>query len=225
MSDTLATLIDKVQIILGDSAGTYFSDTTRTAAIRQALSEWNMQAPIYKEITITPDDNTTYEYELTAESGAGDACEIIDVLIRHSSDTNVEAVSVDFEQYVKNASDVPHFRLRTPATTSDRIVVRFTEYHTINGLDSETVSTLPARHDQAIVDGGAFFAIMIRAASRVETINLSPDQTDNYRELANGFGAMFAQRLSYARRNRQAPVSEPESRTWAEGEKYNNWET
>jgi len=76
MSDTLTTLISKVQAILGDD-GTIFTTATVTAAIRQALSEWNLRVPTFAAVTITGVNNQ-YEYELTSEDSR--ALGITDVL-------------------------------------------------------------------------------------------------------------------------------------------------
>lgn len=218
MSDTLTILIGKVQNILGDASATYFTTAICTAAIRQALSEWNLRAPQFAAVTITG-VNSQYEYELTDQDSS--ACEIIDILLRGTDTAQDASKSLDYDEYIED--ERVFFRLRTPITTSDTLIVRYTIYHTINGLDSATESTLLAKDDQAMVDGGAFFAIMIRAAARVETINLSQDQSDNYRELAGGFGAMFNQRLSYAIQHRQAAVSEPDTRAWDDGWHTTQW--
>lgn len=216
MSDNLTTLIAKVQNILGDASGTYFTTAICTAAIRQALSEWNLRAPIHSAELITGVNNQ-HEYELSDVDA--NACEIMDVL-RQGDNNNEQDISLDFDQYIED--ERVFFRLRHPITTSETLIVRYTTYHTINGLDSASESTLLAKDDQAMVNGGAFFAIMIRAASRVETINLSQDQSDNYRELAGGFGAMFAARVNYAARTRRAPVSEPDERAW--NDRYHSFE-
>jgi hypothetical protein len=215
MADTLTILITKVQNILGDASGTYFTTAITTAAIRQALSEWNLRAPVYAAVTITGVDDQ-YEYELTDEDA--NSCEILDVLRQGENNNELDA-SLDYDQYVED--ERIFFRLRSPVTTSDTLIVRYTIYHTINGLDSETASTLLARDDQAMVDGGAFFSIFIRAIARVETINLSQDQTDNYREMAASFGAMFGARRAQAARTRKAPVSEPDTRAW--NDQYHTW--
>jgi hypothetical protein len=215
MSDSLTTLIGKVQNILGDSSGTYFTTAICTAAIRQALSEWNLRAPVYAGTLITG-VNDQYEYELTDVDA--DACEIIDVLRQGDNNDELD-VSIGFDWYIED--ERVFFRLRHPVTTSETLVVRYTLYHTINGLDSATESTLLAKDDQAIVDGGAFFAIMVRATARVETINLSQDQSDNYRELAGGFAAAFTQRIAYASRSRKAAVGEPDTRAW--NDQYHTW--
>ena len=216
MSDSLTTLIGKVQNILGDATGTDFTTAICTAAIRQALSEWNLRAPVHAAVTITGINNQ-YEYELTDEDAS--SCEIIDVLRRGDNNNEVD-ISLDFDQYIED--ERIFFRLRRPITTSETLIVRYTIYHTINGLDSQVESTLRREDDQAMVDGGAFFAIMIRATARVETINLSQDQSDNYRELAGGFASMFTSRIAYASRNRRPPVGEPDPRAW--NDQYHSWE-
>lgn len=216
MSDSLTTLIGKVQNILGDASGTYFTTAICTAAIRQALSEWNLRAPIFSAEVITGVNNQ-YEYELSDEDAS--ACEIIDILRRGTDTAQDESVSLDFDQYLED--ERLFFRLRFPVTTSDTLIARYTKYHTINGLDSATESTLLAKDDQAMVDGGAFFAIMIRATARIETVNVSEQQSDNYREIAGGFATAFAQRLNYAMQRRKAPVSEPDTRAW--NDQYHTW--
>ena len=215
MSDTLTTLITKVQNILGDASGTYFTTAIVTAGIRQALSEWNLRAPGHAAVTITGVNNQ-YEYELTDEDAS--SCEIIDVL-RQGDNADELDISVDFDAYIED--ERVFFRLRYPMTTSETIIVRYTVYHTINGLDSQVESTLLAKDDQAMVDGGAFFSIVTRATARVETINLSQDQSDNYRELAGLYASAFSQRMAHAARYRKPPVSEPDTRAW--NDQYHTW--
>lgn len=206
MSDNLTTLISKVQAILGDD-GSIFSTATVTAAIRQALSEWNMRAPLHAAVTITG-VNDQYEYELSDEEP--NATSIIDVL-RQGDNNNELDISLTYDEYWED--ERLFFRLRSPVTTSDQLIVRCTLQQTINGLDSEVESTIPSHFNQAMIDGGAYFAIFVRAVSRVETINLSQDQSDNYREMAGYFGSAFALRMAQASR-RKAPVSEPDTRRW-----------
>lgn len=218
MSDNLTTLIGKVQNILGDATATYFTTAICTAAIRQALSDWNLHVPIYAATTITGVADQ-YVYELSDEDAT--ACDITDVLLE--TDTNEAEESQDYDAYTED--ERLFFRLRRPITAAETLLVRYTKYHTINGLDSATESTLKDGDNQAMIDGGAFYAIMIRATARIETINLSQDQSDNYREMAGGFASAFGQRVAYAVKKRKAPVSEPDPRSWADGEKYNNWDT
>lgn len=217
MSDSLTTLIGKVQNILGDASGTYFTTAIITAAIRQALSDWNLRVPIAAAELITGVADQ-YEYELSDLDA--NSCEIVDVLLQGTDTAQEESASLDYDWYYED--ERIFFRLRKPVTTADTLIVRYHKLHTISGLDSATESTLLARDDQAMVDGGAFYSIMIRATSRIETVNVSETQSDNYREMAGGFAAGFGQRVAAATKYRRAPVSEPDTRTW--GDKYSTWD-
>lgn len=214
MSDTLTQIISKVQALLGDD-GTIFTTATVTAAVRQTLDEWNIRAPIHAAVTIVGVNNQ-YEYELTDEDAS--SVTILDIL-RQGDNGDEQDISITFDDYSED--ERIFFRLRQPVTTSDTLIVRYTKYHTISGLDSATESTLPARLDQAIVNGSAFFSIMIRATSRIETINLSKDQSDNYREVAAAYSQAFGNRLMQEIKRKRAPVGEPDARAW--NDNYHGW--
>jgi len=215
MSDSLTTLIGKVQNLLGDASATVFTTAMCTAAIRQALSEWNHRAPNHAAVTITG-VNDQYEYELT-DVDAG-ACEIIDVLQEGDSSNEID-ISVTYDQYIED--ERVFFRLRSPVTTSDTLIVRYTTYHTISGLDSAVESTLLAKDDQAMVDGGAFYALQIRAAARAEANNLDGDLAATYSGLALLYKQSFDNRLEVAAKYRRAPVGEPDWRAW--NDQYHYW--
>jgi hypothetical protein len=214
MSDSLTTLISKVQVLLGDD-GTIFTTATVTAAIRQALDEWNLRVPV-NAATLVTGVNDQYEYELTDFDA--NAVEILD-LLRQGDNNNEQDISITYDDYSED--ERLFFRLRTPVTTSDTLIVRYRLRHTINGLDSQTESTLPAYLDQSIVNGAAYFSIMIRATSRIETINLSQDQSDNYREIAVAYASAFSLRMTTEARKKRAPVGEPDTRAWNDG--YHGW--
>ena len=214
MSDSLTTLITKVQNILGDSSGTYFTTAIITAAVRQALTEFNKRVPQFLAVTITG-VNDQYEYELSDEDA--NAIKILDVL-RQGDNADELDISITYDDYIED--ERVFFRLRQPETTSETLIVRYTADHTINGLDSQIESTILARHDQIIVDGAAAWSIWTRAVARVETINLSQDQSDNYRELATRLYSTFQAGLDRAAR-RSAAVGEPDTRAW--NDQYHSW--
>jgi hypothetical protein len=214
MSDTLAQITSKVQVLLGDD-GTIFTTALCTAAIRQALDEWNLQVPVHAATLITGVNNQ-YEYELSDVDTL--SVEILDVL-RQGDNADELDISLTYDDY--NEDERIFFRLRSPITTSETLIVRYRIQHTINGLDSATESTLPARLDQALVNGAAFISIMIRATSRIETINLSKDQSDNYREVAAVYATGFVTRMRAETKRKRAPVSEPDTRAW--NDQYHSW--
>lgn len=214
MSDNLTTLIGKVQNILGDASATYFTTAIVTAAVRQALTEFNLRVPQQLGTLITG-VNDQYEYELSDEDA--NAIDILDVLLQDDDQQEFD-LSIGYDKYIED--ERVFFRLRQPVTSSDTLIVRYTANHTISGLDSAVESTTQARHDQIIVNGAAAWSIWTRAVSRVETINLSQDQSDNYRELATRLYSTFQAGLDKASR-RSAAVGEPDTRAW--NDQYHSW--
>jgi hypothetical protein len=183
MSDTLAQLITKLQaLLLGDS--TTFSTATCTAAIRQALLQLNMTVPAILEETV---DAVTcqWEYELEDQT----ALAIIDVQLEGSDTYKEFNTSLKFHAFFQD--DRPCFRLLSPAMDGDTLLVQYTAPYIINGLDDETESTLPAMADTVLIDGAAWIACLIRAAGRIEQINMNQDVPASFERMAAHFRQAF----------------------------------
>jgi len=76
---------------------------------------------------------------------------------------------LSYDDYFEDV--VPVIRLRSARTDpSEFLVVRYSLPYTVNGLDSATESTLPAFFDPILLDGACYYACLIRAAGRVETV-------------------------------------------------------
>jgi hypothetical protein len=205
MSDTLTQLVVKLQaLLLGDS--TTFSTATCTAAIRQALKDLNLAIPQHAAETIAA-VSEQYEYELTDQT----ALEIVNVQ-RQGLDTFADVnISLGFDGYFED--DRPYFRLRVPQSTGTILIAQFTKPYTINGLDSETDSTLPALYDAVLLDGAAWKACLIRAAGRIETINMNQDVSVNFAKMSEMFHLAFDLGLANFGR-RRFPVSDPVTHGW-----------
>lgn len=205
MSDTLTQLIAKVQALLLDN-GTLFTTATCTAAIRQALKDFNLRAPSHAADTVEA-VTEQYEYELEEIT----AQQILDVLKQGTDLYADQSTSLGFDAYFED--DRPFFRLRAPEATGSILIVRYTLPYTISGLDSATTSTLPAALDTILLDGAAYWACLIRSVSRTETNNLDDTTTLNYTKLAAIYKQAFDLGLTHASLH-HAPVSEPDNRAW-----------
>ena len=214
MTQTLTQLITRVQGQLIDD-GTRFTTATCTAALRACLANINGRAPVNAATRIDV-VATQKEYELTDEDSR--AMSIIDIL---EYDTENAENHVPLLHDVYSEDDRLYFRLRT-ALSSGEILARYTIPHTISGLDSETVSTPSSRLDQILVDGACFHALKFRAASRVETINLQQQVSDNYREVMGHFLNAYELELAAYLRDRRAPVSEPNTASWQD--EWHGWD-
>jgi hypothetical protein len=205
MADTLTQLVVKLQaLLLGDA--TTFSTATCTAAVRQALKDINLAIPQHAAENIDA-VSEQYDYELSDSA----AMQIVDVL-REGTDTyNQYNISLPFDAYFED--DRPFFRLRFPEADGTTLIARYTKPYTINGLDSETVSTMPPLYDVVLLDGSAWQACVIRAAGRIETINMNADVSVNFSRMAEHFRLAFDLGLANLGR-RRFPQSEPASHGW-----------
>lgn len=205
MSDSLTTLISRVQAQLLDD-GTRFSTATVTAAVRQTLRDFNQRAPIYAAdlIEITA---TNKVYELSGGSFER-VLAVQDVLL--NDDDGDDDKPLAYDAYLE---DVRYFiRLRT-AETSGNLLVRFDQAHTISGLDSAAASTLTADQDQVIVDGACGAACQIRATGITEANNLNRSAIADLQRLA----ALFRQAFEYGVQRYELmrpPVSEHRQTSW-----------
>lgn len=214
MTDSLTVLIGKTQALLGDD-GTIFTTAICTAAAREALKIYNQHLPVHAADLFTG-VNDQYEYELSDQDPR--AMDIVDVLLQGDNNNELD-VSIGFDSY--NEDERLFFRLRSPVTSSDTIIARYTIPQTINGLDSETETTVPAWMVPALVTGIAAEACRVLARSKVTTINLSKDQTDNYRDVARELKTEYLADLASAARQKQSAVGEPDRRAWNDA--YHEW--
>ena len=111
-------------------------------------------------------------------------------------------------------------RLRE-AEASGFLMVRFTIPYTVNGLDSEVLSTLPAFWDNVLLDGACFWSLQIRSVGRVETINLNQNVSENLIDAKRYYRQAFDLGLTQAAR-RKPPVSEPSTAAW--NDSYRTWD-
>jgi len=207
MSKSLTALISNVQALLLDD-GTRFSTATITAAVRSALKEFNQRAPEFSgELMDVVDEQLEYNLNATAYANILDVISILKQGTDTYLDNNIE---LPFDYYWENGG--PMFRLRE-AEASGYLMVRFTVPYTVNGLDSETESTLPAYWDDVLIDGACFWSLQIRSVGRVETINLNQNVSENLLDAKRYFRQAFDLGLTQAAR-RKPPVSEPSTAAW-----------
>lgn len=215
MSKTLTELITNVQALLLDD-GTRFNTTTVTAAVRAALKEFNQRAPVYAG-TLVDVVSGQKEYALNAT----DFDSLIDVIavLKQGTDEHLENnIELEHDTYFEDAA--PFIRLRN-SQSSGYLIVRYSIPYTVNGLDSQIESTLPAFYDNTLIDGACYWACVIRSTGRVEPINLNNGVTENLIEVMKFYRKAFDYGLAQAAR-RRPPVSEPSIIAW--NDEYHTWD-
>lgn len=206
MSDSLATLISRVQAQLLDD-GTLFSTATVTAAVRQALRDFNQRAPVNggELVTVVSGQLT---YELTGGAFPDLVLDVLDVL--KNDDDGEDDEPLEYDKIFED--NRVYIRLRE-SETDGNLLIRFTQGHTIDDLDSQTETTLNGDQEQVIVDGACGYACRIRATGIIEDNNLSEKAADNYERAAARYFEAFKYGISRYE-NRPAPVSEKRKTSW-----------
>jgi hypothetical protein len=216
MSDSLTTLTTKLQALLMDG-GTLFTSTTCTAAIRQALGQLNIRMPIHAG-TLIDTVADQYEYELTTALAGATPLTVTDVLLADPSGGEYD-VPLTFEHFIED--ERWFIRLETPQAAGGSLIVRFSQAHTINGLDSATESTLTAQADVVLLDGAAAQACTIASAGKVEANNLDPNTAANYGKAAERFTKAFDYGIAALTRRRRIQRSVPDTRAW--NDEHRTW--
>jgi hypothetical protein len=218
MSDSLTTLVSKLQALLMDD-GTLFTTGTCTAALRHALSRVNLQIPVLAG-TLVDVVADQYEYELTTALAGATPLTITDVLLSDPAGAEYDT-SLPFDSFIED--ERWFIRLRTPQAAGEQLIVRYTLAHTVNGLDSATESTLNAQADVILLDAAGAQACAMAAAGKAEANNLDPATSANYLKAAARFDSAFILGIGAIKARRRVQRSVPRSRTWEDP--WHGWPT
>jgi len=207
MTQTLTQLISQVQAMFMDD-GTRFTAATITAAVRQALKDFNAAAPVRAAETQAV-VASQYEYELTDIT----TIQVLDVLLEGTDSLHENHTPLAFTPYFEDGR--AWIRLQTPLGSGE-LIIRYTVPHTVSGLDSATESTLQAIWDAVLLDGACYYSCLIRAASRIEVVNLNADVADPWQSIAALYKLTFDLGLELATRQPAARVPDKtwQPRTW-----------
>jgi hypothetical protein len=216
MPDTLTALTSKLQALLMDD-GTHFPSASCTAAIRGALARVNLALPIHAG-TLVDTVADQYEYELTDALAGAAPLTITDVLLKDPTGGEYD-FPLTFRAYLED--ERWFVRLETPQAADEQLIVRFTQAHTISGLDSATESTLTAQQDLVLLDGAAHYACAMAAAGTVEDNNLDPNVSANYVKASQRFEIAFTLGLAALTGRRRLQRSVPDARAW--NDSWHNW--
>ncbi len=214
MPSTLTQLISTLQTSLIDD-GTRYNTNTCTAAIREALRQFNERAPMFQsELVDAVADQ--YDYEVTDLDSR--AVSLIGVWLRDATGGE-NHTPVAYTPYMDD--DRLFFRLAA-SRSSGTFLVRYTIHHTISGLDSETDSTMSLRYENILLIGARAEAMQIRAISRVEPINLQSEVTNTYRAQIQELRALFNNALAHLAFLMQPRTQEAATSGW--NDSYHNWD-
>jgi hypothetical protein len=105
-------------------------------------------------------------------------------------------------------------------TITGNLIIRYTIPHTVSGLDGGTESTLAALWDAVLLDGACYYSCVIRAASRIEVVNLNSDVPDPWQSIAEHYQAAFQAGLILVT---QQPSGRVPDKNWQPRSWNDNW--
>ena len=188
---TLATLRDRVELMLADSGNSIFAAGDVDEAIRRALHTYSLANPLHKITTLTlaADGRELSTAAITDAIG-------IDALWcpYTASDPEYPAHGRAF-RFWKDASLIYILGQYQPKA-GDVARVFYSALHTIDDLDSASVTSVPPEHDSILVGGAAGQAAMTRALDLAEQVTVDRDAVDRLTKWAHMERVTFGAELT-----------------------------
>lgn len=167
---------------LDDPSNTRFTTSQIDEALRAAVVEYSRMVPIERTYIL----NTTGKARMSLPANFAAAAitkaeyEYDSVTYTYKSSVPFRAIFEDerwwIEVYQTNGDLIPNKQV---------ITLTCAMLHQINGLNGATKTSIYPRHEQYLVMGAAGYALLSRATSRIEAINLNPQVAAEMRQQAN----------------------------------------
>lgn len=184
----LAALKTRVLNLLGDSGGMRFSSALLEEALRQALAAYGQNLPHVLETTLTLVSGGREQ----VLSGLGAPLFVFKVW-QPALEPRRE---LPFQYFVRSGQPVLVIGGDAFPRTGDSYCLRYAAAHTIEDLDSATVTTLPAAHESLVVRGAAGFAALLRQAQVTEAYGTRSLDASRLEALGRGWLTDFQASLT-----------------------------
>ena len=164
-SSTLATLRDRVEEVLVDTTNTRWGTDTIDEALTQALDEITLITPHTAITTLTL---STAGREISIASL--DYVNIRRIWWDYDSSDPVHPPNYrDFEVW---PGDLLYINDSDEPASGDVVRIWYTAKQTLNGLASESITTLPAQFNTALTVGASGYAALSKAVELTEQLNI-----------------------------------------------------
>lgn len=154
---SLATYVERVASLINDVTQNVYPTSAIHDAIRQALHEYSAQLPIEQQTTLTLADDSP-EIDVSSISGI---LNVTGVWLPYTPDNPEQPPNSRRFRYWPDLQKVCLTDGRPAAGDVARIF--YTRQHSINGLDSASVTSVCAAHEWLIVRGAAAILVLSRA--------------------------------------------------------------
>jgi hypothetical protein len=179
MATDLASLRDRVELILADSTNAIFSTGDVDEGIRRALHDYSQVNPQHKigTITLAADGREISTSTLTG------VIDVEDVWCPYTAaDPEYPAYARPF-RFWKDSAKLYVIGNHEPQS-GEVVRVFYTALQALKDLDSAAATTLPAEHDSIVALGAAGYAAQSRALDITEQISVDRDSANRLRDWA-----------------------------------------
>jgi len=163
---TLTAIRDRIEQRLNDTGNTIWSTNWLDEGLRQALAEWSLKLP-YQAITTLTLASDTHELDISAVSGL---LSVERLWIPYTSSDPENPPNWEAFEHWEDAQIV--YMPDREGQSGDVARIYYTTAHTINGLDSETATTLTVPVQSILITGAAAHAALNRALDIQEQVTL-----------------------------------------------------
>ena len=188
-SATLATLRDRVEVMLQDATNTTYATDDIDEAIRQALHAYQQIAPLTTLYTLTL-AAAGREIDISTLTGY---LEILRVWWDYdSTDPEHPPNWRNFEVW---PGDLIWINDEEEPASGDKVRIWYTTAHTLKDLDSAAATTFPIDHESTLTIGAAGYAAHFRSQEITETVSADGWAPRNLRTWADTMLERFATEL------------------------------
>ena len=182
-----------IRILLDDSAATRFSDNLLGLALAQAIEEINQRVPrilsAEHTVTLAGRDQT-----LPALSGCRYIISV-NMLLEDGSSRDLEPETC-FTYILNEGTPTLHFFGSNIPAVGERFIVLYCAGYTIEGLGGETITTLPVELENALIEGSAARACILRAGSLAEGYGRRSEESARLMEIGRRWERNFERALN-----------------------------
>lgn len=182
MTATLTSLRDRVEVILADATNAIWVESALAEAIQRALDHYTKERP-HHNIALIDITSAGYEVDLSSLTN------ILKVTEVWCDFTPTDPEDPPNQRSFEYWADAKILRVKSyKPQLGDVMRVFYTKPHTLNGLNAETVTTIPPDDESTIALGAAAYAATSRAVDLTEQVTL--DRTTAAQIRAWGLAAM-----------------------------------
>ena len=167
MTATLTSLRDRVEQTLADTSNAIWETGWIDEGITKALHEYSLARPLHKNGTISVSADT-YELDISALTGVIGVHEVWSPYT--AADPEHPPNILPFRHWID--SQELYFPV-CQVSNGDVCRVFYTSLHTLNGLDSETVTTVGLEDESLLVSGSAGFVATDRGLDLSEQVTVT----------------------------------------------------